>query len=77
MKEVKSACCGIGALRGRDSCGGKRGIKEYELCENPEEYVFFDANHGTDRIYKIIAEMMWTGTSNITSPINLNSLFYI
>ncbi|CAK9310996.1 unnamed protein product [Citrullus colocynthis] len=28
MKEVKSACCGIGALRGRDSCGGKRGIKE-------------------------------------------------
>ncbi|XP_022159636.1 GDSL esterase/lipase 1-like [Momordica charantia] len=77
IKEVKSGCCGIGPLRGTNSCGGKRGIKEYELCGNPEEYVFFDATHLTHRAYQIIAQIMWTGTSNITTPLNVKSLFYI
>ncbi|XP_022159717.1 GDSL esterase/lipase 1-like [Momordica charantia] len=77
MKEVKSGCCGIGPLKGTNSCGGKRGIKEYELCGNPEEYVFFDATHGTHTLYQIIAQIMWNGTSNITTPLNVKSLFYI
>uniref|UniRef100_A0A9I9CM56 Uncharacterized protein n=1 Tax=Cucumis melo TaxID=3656 RepID=A0A9I9CM56_CUCME len=37
-KEVKSGCRGSGAFRGKSSCGGMRGIKEYELCKNPEEH---------------------------------------
>ncbi|KAK2987357.1 hypothetical protein RJ640_023658, partial [Escallonia rubra] len=34
LKEGKSACCGSGPYRGINSCGGKRGIAEYELCAN-------------------------------------------
>ncbi|CBI35810.3 unnamed protein product, partial [Vitis vinifera] len=34
FKEGKTACCGWGPYRGLLSCGGKRTIKEYELCSN-------------------------------------------
>ncbi|CAL8130912.1 unnamed protein product [Prunus armeniaca] len=34
LKEGKVACCGSGQYRGIDSCGGKKGVTEYELCDN-------------------------------------------
>ncbi|KAG6606119.1 GDSL esterase/lipase 5, partial [Cucurbita argyrosperma subsp. sororia] len=67
MKEVMRGCCGIGPLRGTNSCGGQGDIKEY---------VFFDATHLTHTSYELIAEMMWSGSSNITTPLTLKSLFY-
>ncbi|KAF3450554.1 hypothetical protein FNV43_RR06641 [Rhamnella rubrinervis] len=42
FKEGKVACCGSGPYRGIYSCGGRRGVKEFELCQNVSEYVFFD-----------------------------------
>ncbi|GFZ04317.1 GDSL-motif lipase 5 [Actinidia rufa] len=33
FKDGTSACCGSGPLGGVYSCGGMRGIEEYELCE--------------------------------------------
>ena len=34
LKKLKSGCCGSGPFRGVGGYGGKRGIKEYELCDN-------------------------------------------
>ncbi|CAK9324761.1 unnamed protein product [Citrullus colocynthis] len=76
FKEVKDACCGSGKYRGIQSCGGKGDVKEYELCGNPKEHLFFDSNHGSDRAYQILAEMMWNGDSNTSSPVNVKSLFH-
>ncbi|KAH0714867.1 hypothetical protein KY284_007772 [Solanum tuberosum] len=42
------ACCGTGAFKGINSCGGKRQVKEYELCKNVTDFVFFDASHPTE-----------------------------
>ena len=70
------ACCGSGPYRGSNTCGGKRAKKEYELCENPNEYVFFDAIHPTERASQIYAHQMWSGNGNFTAPYNLKSLFY-
>lgn len=73
--ELTSACCGSGRYRGQFSCGGKRGITEYELCENPNEYLFFDAGHFTEKVYGHMAELMWSGNRNVTGPYNLKELF--
>ncbi|XP_022762418.1 GDSL esterase/lipase 1-like [Durio zibethinus] len=75
FEEGKTACCGSGPYRGILSCGGKRGIKEYQLCENVSEHLFFDSVHPTEKASQQIAELMWTGTVNITRPYNLRALF--
>ncbi|KAL0554405.1 hypothetical protein IC582_008326 [Cucumis melo] len=75
LKEVKNACCGSGIYRGIQSCGGKGNVKEYELCGNPKEHLFFDSNHGSDKAYQILAEMAWNGDLNASTPVNVKSLF--
>ncbi|KAF7843650.1 GDSL esterase/lipase 5 [Senna tora] len=75
IKEGKMACCGSGAYRGKNSCGGKRGIKDYELCDNPNEYVFFDYMHLSERANQFFANQMWSGNLSVTWPYNLRTLF--
>ncbi|KAI9162619.1 hypothetical protein LWI28_028995 [Acer negundo] len=76
FKEV-TACCGSGRYRGILSCGGKREIKEYEVCEKPSEYLFFDADHPSEMASKQIAELMWSSEiPNVTGPYNLETLFH-
>lgn len=70
-----ACCCGGGLYRGILSCGGKRAIKDYEVCDKPSEYLFFDADHFTETANKQIAELMWAGTSIVTGPYNLKTLF--
>ncbi|XP_044495306.1 GDSL esterase/lipase 5-like isoform X2 [Mangifera indica] len=79
FKEGKAACCGTGEFTGVFSCGGKRIVKEFELCENPNQYVFWDSLHLTEMAYKQLAEAMWSGTSNpqLVGPYNLKELFRI
>ncbi|KAA8546291.1 hypothetical protein F0562_002970 [Nyssa sinensis] len=77
FKEGKSACCGWGPYRGINSCGGKRGMKEYLLCHNPSEFVFFDSNHPSEMFNQQLAKLMWSGTPNTTWPYNLKALFEV
>ena len=72
-----TACCGSGTYRGILSCGGKREIKEYEVCEKPSEYLFFDADHPSEMASKQIAELMWSSEiPNVTGPYNIKTLFH-
>ncbi|XVE51795.1 hypothetical protein DITRI_Ditri02bG0070200 [Diplodiscus trichospermus] len=75
FKEADTACCGSGPYRGISSCGGKRGVTEYELCSDPTEYLFFDSSHLSEKGNMQIAELMWSGAPNITRPYNLKALF--
>ncbi|KAF3450557.1 hypothetical protein FNV43_RR06644 [Rhamnella rubrinervis] len=75
FKEGKVACCGSGPYRGIFSCGGRRGLKVYELCDNPSEYVFFDSAHPTERAYQQLAQLSWSGNSSVAGPYNLKALF--
>ncbi|XP_022715357.1 GDSL esterase/lipase 1-like [Durio zibethinus] len=76
FKEVATACCGSGFNRRNFDCGGKRGnCTAYEVCSDPSEYLFFDAYHLTEKANKLIAELLWSGTPNITGPYNLKALF--
>ncbi|XVE88567.1 hypothetical protein DITRI_Ditri19aG0079600 [Diplodiscus trichospermus] len=75
FKVADTACCGSGPYRGIFSCGGKRGVTEYELCSDPTEYWLFDSSHLSDKGYNQIAELIWSGAPNITGPYNLKALF--
>lgn len=78
FKEGKGACCGTGKFRGVFSCGGKRLVnKEFQLCKNPNEHVFWDSYHLTERLHKQLADQMWSGESkgNRVGPYNLRDLF--
>ena len=77
LKEGKGACCGSGQFRGVFSCGGKRLGNRFQLCKNPNEYVFWDSYHLTQRVYKQLADQMWNGARKPNSvwPYNLRDLF--
>lgn len=75
LKEGRTACCGTGKFRGTFSCGGKRPAKEYEVCEEPREYVFWDSYHLTQTVYQQMAYQMWSGKRPTTGPYNLKTMF--
>nr|GMC82404.1 GDSL esterase/lipase 1-like [Ipomoea batatas] len=76
FKEAKTACCGSGPYRGIQSCGGKRGqLKEYELCKDVEDYLFFDHAHPTDKSNHHFATLLWNGDPNLTRSYSVKSLF--
>ncbi|TQD93034.1 hypothetical protein C1H46_021348 [Malus baccata] len=75
FKEGKMACCGTGPYRGINSCGGRRGIKEYDLCDNVTEYLFFDAAHPNEKAYEQFAKLFWSGNPDVAAPYNLKALF--
>ncbi|KAJ4717685.1 GDSL esterase/lipase [Melia azedarach] len=79
FKEGKAACCGTGKFRGVFSCGGKRLVKEFQLCENPNQYVFWDSIHLTEIANRQLAKEMWNGATNshVIGPYNLKRLFQI
>lgn len=62
--EGRTACCGTGKFRGVFSCGGKRPVKQYELCNNVDEHVFWDSFHFTEKVYMQIADDMWSSSDN-------------
>nr|GMC84552.1 GDSL esterase/lipase 1-like [Ipomoea batatas] len=76
FKVAKTACCGSGPFRGLYSCGGKRGqLKEYELCKDVRDYMFFDSFHPTDKSNLHFATLLWNGVPNVVRSYSVKSLF--
>ncbi|XP_024024764.1 GDSL esterase/lipase At5g45950 [Morus notabilis] len=50
LTETSKGCCGTGTIEYGDSCRGMA------TCNDPTKYVFWDAVHPTEKMYKIIAE---------------------
>ncbi|KAK4839055.1 hypothetical protein QYF36_018696 [Acer negundo] len=67
-----TSCCGAGSHRA-GSCGHV--TDDYELCFNPNEYVFFDGGHHTDKANGQFADLMWNGgPNNVVSPHTIKDL---
>lgn len=65
------ACCGHGTHQAED-CGVT--TTEYELCSDPTEYVYFDGGHPTEACNIQLIEDLWSGSTNVTWPVNLREL---
>ena len=50
LTETTKGCCGTGMVEYGDSCKG------LSTCANPSQYVFWDAVHPTETMYKILAK---------------------
>ncbi|KAG2709499.1 hypothetical protein I3760_05G242600 [Carya illinoinensis] len=68
--DVTNACCGAGQLGGEMQCG----IGPYKVCQNPDEFMFWDLFHPTEHTYQLIAESLWDGDRLQIKPVNLRTL---
>ncbi|KAL6566358.1 GDSL esterase/lipase 6 [Orobanche gracilis] len=68
--DVDSACCGYGNLGGELQCG-KEG---YTICKNPNDHLFWDLFHPSERTYELISKALWSGGHNHIRPFNLKRL---
>lgn len=75
FKEGKNACCGAGAFGGLFSCGGTKKVANYDLCDNADDYVWWDSFHPTERIHQQFAQALWDGPRPTIGPYNLRDLF--
>ncbi|KAG2687758.1 hypothetical protein I3760_09G065600 [Carya illinoinensis] len=50
IKETAKGCCGTGVIEYGETCKG------LSTCTDPTKYVFWDAVHPTEKMYKIIAD---------------------
>ncbi|KAJ9129167.1 hypothetical protein P3X46_034044 [Hevea brasiliensis] len=71
FKVRKVACCGSGPFRGILDSGVKH---EYELCDDPTEYLFFDSAHLTEKAYNQLGKLFGSGSPDVTWPYNLKTL---
>ncbi|KAK6911810.1 GDSL lipase/esterase [Dillenia turbinata] len=76
FKDGKSSCCGSGAYRATlFSCGVGTLGKDYELCSNPKDYVFFDGAHPTQSADLQPAKLLWDGPLSVTAPYNVKQFY--
>ncbi|KFK41537.1 hypothetical protein AALP_AA2G142100 [Arabis alpina] len=70
FKDVSNACCGEGKLGGTMQCGKE----SYNICNNSNEFLFWDFYHPTERTYQLISKAFWDGNKNQIRPFNLKAL---
>ncbi|XP_058078675.1 GDSL esterase/lipase 5-like [Magnolia sinica] len=76
FKDGINACCGTGPYGGVFSCGGTKAVTEYSLCDNPNDHVWWDSFHPTERIHEQFAQALWSGPPFYVGPYNLEGLFF-
>ncbi|KAK7411812.1 hypothetical protein VNO78_03253 [Psophocarpus tetragonolobus] len=77
FKDGVNACCGSGPYGGMFTCGGTKKVKEFRLCDNVEDHVWWDSFHPTEKIHEQFAKVLWNnGPSPFwVGPYNLENLF--
>lgn len=82
FKEGVNACCGSVPYGGVDACGGVKKVKDYKLCDRPDEYVWWDSFHPTERIHEQYGKALWNGSAaasseDVVGPYSLHNLFFL
>ncbi|GJZ01963.1 GDSL esterase/lipase-like protein [Tanacetum coccineum] len=72
FKTSKTACCGQGPFNGWGFCR-----MDSNLCQNRDEYVFWDAFHPSERANRIIVQQILHGTDDYMKPMNLSVLMAV
>ncbi|WCJ42865.1 GDSL lipase [Euphorbia peplus] len=78
FKDGVNACCGSGPYGGVFSCGGNKKMREYELCENGDDHIWWDSFHPTQKMHQQLAKALWNSTPQIEGGphCNLQNLFF-
>lgn len=73
FRESQIGCCGSGAYNGDFTCQKKD--TSFSVCSDPNDYLWFDAAHPTDKANQGFSKEFWSGGANLVSPYNLQNLF--
>ncbi|XP_010917471.2 GDSL esterase/lipase 5 [Elaeis guineensis] len=76
FKDGVNACCGAGPYRGVFSCGKTKEGSDYQVCDSPEDYVWWDSFHASERIHEQVAKLLWSDPPSSVGPYNLEKLFF-
>ncbi|KAL2932959.1 GDSL esterase/lipase 4 [Bienertia sinuspersici] len=71
--DTQTACCGSGSYNGGFTCQKQGYI--FSVCSNPNDYLWFDAAHPTDKANQAFSKEFWSGGSDLVAPYNLMNLF--
>jgi phospholipase/lecithinase/hemolysin len=69
MTNVESACCGSGRLNAEQYCNASS-----NLCENRNEYAFWDGSHPTQTASRLAARALYNSELRYATPINFREL---
>ncbi|MED6147217.1 hypothetical protein PIB30_042094 [Stylosanthes scabra] len=69
LSEVKKACCGNQTLTGGTPCG-----PEATVCENRDEFLFWDRHHPTNYGSQLVALNLFNGGAEYMVPTNFSML---
>ncbi|XP_051140112.1 GDSL esterase/lipase At5g33370-like isoform X2 [Andrographis paniculata] len=69
FKNSKDACCGQGPYNGLGLC-----TPFSNVCDNREDYVFWDAFHPTEKANRLIVQGFFNGSGVHMHPVNLNTM---
>ncbi|KAK3136799.1 hypothetical protein QOZ80_5BG0442640 [Eleusine coracana subsp. coracana] len=69
LREAEVACCGGGKFNGEVGCSFAT-----SLCADRDEYLFWDAVHGTEAAYRRAVHAFFYGTARDAEPVNLAQL---
>ncbi|WOK98755.1 GDSL esterase/lipase LTL1 [Canna indica] len=69
FKSSKIACCGQGPFNALGLCSAAS-----NLCENREEYVFFDGFHPSEKACRILVAQLFNGSTEYMRPMNLSTI---
>ncbi|XP_059064260.1 GDSL esterase/lipase 6-like [Cryptomeria japonica] len=72
FRDTTSACCGAGKFGTEINCG--KTDPPVLFCNDTSAYVFWDGAHGTQKVYSIFSEQIWSGNSSVIYPFNLSTL---
>ncbi|MFS7937441.1 putative triacylglycerol lipase [Helianthus anomalus] len=73
FKTSTTACCGQGPFNGFPGLC----TMTSNLCQNRDEYVFWDAFHPTERACRIIVQQIMNGTPEYMKPVNLSVIMAV
>ncbi|GLJ34007.1 hypothetical protein SUGI_0683980 [Cryptomeria japonica] len=74
FSDSKTACCGSGMFNAEVSCGKTNPPNLF--CSNISTHVFWDGSHGTQKLYELFSQQIWSGNSSVMYPINLSTLVF-
>ncbi|XP_021898142.1 GDSL esterase/lipase At5g33370-like [Carica papaya] len=69
FKTSKIACCGQGPYNGLGIC-----TVASNICENREEYAFWDPFHPSEKANAVIVQQIMSGSSKYMNPMNLSTI---
>ncbi|CAI9283528.1 unnamed protein product [Lactuca saligna] len=72
ITEIKEACCGLGNLKADIPC-----IPISTYCSNRKNHLFWDLYHPTETASNIFANIIYSGSQQFTTPMNVEQLINV